>query len=363
MKQIPVIILGAGGVGQALLQQIVNGRSTTAERNQIQFDVIAVADRRSLVWEPLGMSDLQLVSVIEAKRLGLPANPVPSPLPHLPGERPSNLDILDFAQAAELEKVIVVDVTAESDMETVYNRALGMGYGVVMANKKALAGPWATAHTYFNHLHVRHESTVGGGQPVIAALRTLLDTHDPIHRIEGQLSGTLGFICGQLDRGVPFSLAVAEAKAKGFTEPDPREDLGGQDVMRKVMILGRMAGWPLEAGDITIESLYPAEMADLSVPKFMKAAAELDEAMGKRVADARVEGKVLRYVAELEEGRGTVGLKAIPAASPLANLKYISFQTGRYDDEPLLIGGKGAGVEMTAAGVLGDMIDLVRETR
>ncbi|MCA9979055.1 MAG: hypothetical protein KC413_25010 [Anaerolineales bacterium] len=363
MKQIPVIILGAGGVGQALLQQLVNGRSRAAERNQIQFNVVAVADRRSLVWDPLGMSDLHLVSIIEAKRLGLPANPDPLPLPHLSGKRPSNLDIVDFALAAELENVILVDVTAEPGMETVYDRALECGYGVAMANKKALAGPWSTAHKYFNHLQVRHESTVGGGQPVIATLRTLLDTHDPIFRIEGQLSGTLGFICGQLDRGVPFSRALAEAKAKGFTEPDPREDLGGQDVMRKVMILGRMAGWPLEAQDITIESLYPTEMADLSVPKFMKQVVELDEAVGERVATAADQGHVLRYVAELEEGRGNVGLKAIPAASPLANLKYISFRTGRYDDEPLLIGGKGAGVEMTAAGVLGDMIDLVRETR
>ncbi len=362
MKQIPVIILGAGGVGQALLQQIIDGRSRAAERNQIQFNVVAVADRRSLVWDPLGMSDLQIVSIIEAKRLGLPANPDQPPLPHLPGERPSNLDIIDFALAAELGNVIIVDVTAESGMESVYDRALETGFSVVMANKKALAGPWSTAQPYFNHLHVRHESTVGGGQPVIATLRTLLDTHDPIYRIEGQLSGTLGFICGQLDRGVPFSQAVSEAKAKGFTEPDPREDLGGQDVMRKVMILGRMAGWPLEADDITVESLYPAEMADLSVPKFMKMVVELDEAVGKKVDVAAAEGNVLRYVAELEEGRGTVGLKAIPVASPLANLKYISFRTGRYDDEPLLIGGKGAGVEMTAAGVLGDMIDLVRET-
>ena len=362
MKQIPVIILGAGGVGQALLQQLVDGRTRAAKRNHIQFKVVAVADRRSLVWEPLGMSDLQIVSIIEAKQLGLPANPNQPPLPHLTGERPSNLDIIDFALAAELENVVLVDVTAESGMEPVYDRALECGYSVAMANKKAMAGPWSTAQSYFNHVHVRHESTVGGGQPVIATLRTLLDTHDPIYRIEGQLSGTLGFICGQLDRGVPFSRAVAEAKAKGFTEPDPREDLGGQDVMRKVMILGRMAGWPLEANDITVESLYPVEMADLSVPKFMKKVVELDETVRERVAVAAAEGNVLRYMAEMEEKRGTVGLKAIPAASPLANLKYISFRTGRYDDEPLLIGGKGAGVEMTAAGVLGDMIDLVRET-
>jgi homoserine dehydrogenase len=167
---------------------------------------------------------------------------------------------------------------------------------------------------------------------------------------------------GRLDQGVTLSQAVAEAKAKGFTEPDPREDLSGLDVMRKVMILGRMAGWALETADIEVESLYPAQMADLSVAEFMAAMPQLDKAMQARVAAAAQEGNVLRYVAEVEEGHGRVGLKAVPSGSPLASLKYVSFKTERYNDEPLLIGGKGAGVEMTAAGVLGDMIDLVRES-
>ncbi len=361
MKRIPVIIFGVGGVGQALLRQIVDGRIPTATRNQIQFDVVAVADSQSLLWEPEGLSDEQLLAAIEAKHLDLPVNPEGCRQTRLTGERPSNLDIIDFAPAAELENAIVVDVTAQDSMEPILDSALSLNYGVVMANKKALAGPWATAQKYFNHLRIRCESTVGGGQPVIAALRNLLDTNDPIRQIEGQLSGTLGFICRQLDAGVAFSQAMAQAKAKGFTEPDPREDLGGLDVMRKVMILGRMAGWPLETADIQVESLYPETMADLSVPQFMRAATELDEAMRQRVEEAADEGKVLRYTAVLEEGRGTVGLKAVPAHSPLANLKYISFRSDRYNDEPLLIGGKGAGVEMTAAGVLGDMIDLVRE--
>ncbi len=361
MKRVPVIVFGVGGVGQALLRQIVNGRLATAVRNQIQFDVVAAADRKSLAWEPEGLSDAQLLGIIEAKQMGLPANPESGRQTRISGERPSNRDILDFAPAAELENVIVVDVTAQAGMEPIIDRALQLGYGVVLANKKALAGPWETAQNYFNHPRIRHESTVGGGQPVIATLRTLLDTNDPIYRIEGQLSGTLGFICGQLDQGVSFSQAVAQAKTNGFTEPDPREDLGGQDVIRKVMILGRMAGWPLEAADIVVESLYPAAMAALSVAEFMRETAVLDEPMRQRVEAAAAEGDVLRYVAELEAGRGTVGLKAIPANSPLANLKYISFRSGRYHDEPLLIGGKGAGVEMTAAGVLGDMIDLVRE--
>jgi homoserine dehydrogenase len=122
-----------------------------------------------------------------------------------------------------------------------------------------------------------------------------------------------------------------------------------------------MAGWPLTVADIEVESLYPAEMASLSVAEFLSAATLLDGAMQARVVAAAQKGNVLRYVAEVEEGHGRVGLKEIPANSPLASLKYVSFQTEHYNDEPLLIGGKGAGVEMTAAGVLGDMIDLVRE--
>lgn len=361
MKRVPVIVFGAGGVGQALLRQIVDGRSPTAARNQIQFDVVAIVDSKSLLWEPEGLSDEQLLAAIEAKRIGLPINPEGCRQKQLTGKRPSNRDVIDFAPAAELENVIVVDVTAQDGMEPILDSALSLGYGVVMANKKALAGPWTTAQKYFNHLRIRHESTVGGGQPVIATLRNLLDTNDPIYQIEGQLSGTLGFICRQLDEGVPFSKAIAQAKKKGYTEPDPREDLGGQDVMRKAMILGRMVGWPLETADIQVESLYPATMADLSIRQFMKATADLDQTMQQRVAAAAAKGQVLRYVADVENGHGKVGLKPIPVNSPLANLKYISFKSGRYNDEPLLIGGKGAGVEMTAAGVLGDMIDLVRE--
>lgn len=361
MKRVPVIIFGAGGVGQALIKQIVDGRSHLAVRNHIQFAVVAVADSVSLTWEPDGLSDAQLMGIIEAKQMGLPANPEPYRLSTMTGERPTNLDIVDFACAAKLENAIVVDVTAESGMESVLDRALELGYGVAMANKKALAGPWDTAQLYFNHPRIRHESTVGGGQPVIATLRTLLDTNDVIYAIEGQLSGTLGFLCSQWDQAVPFSQAVAQAKANGYTEPDPREDLSGLDVMRKVLILGRMAGWPLEESDIVVESLYPPAMAELTVAQFMEAGSDLDEMMRRRVETAAAEGMVLRYVAEVTENQGAVGLKALPADSPLSNLKYVSFRTERYHDDPLLIGGKGAGVEMTAAGVLGDMIALVRE--
>ena len=355
MRQIPVIVFGVGGVGQALLEQVVNGRSRVAERNRCYFNIVAIADSKNWLWNADGLRDEQVKQAVANKRQGLP----------LVSTAKSNLSllaILDLAATAELADVIVVDVTAFGGMEPVVECALELNYSLVFANKKLFAGPLATAQKYFNHPRIRHESTVGGGQPVIASLRYLLDVNDPIERIEGQLSGTLGFVNGRLDQGVTLSQAVAEAKAKGFTEPDPREDLSGLDVMRKVMILGRMAGWALETADIEVESLYPAQMADLSVAEFMAAMPQLDQAMQARVAAAAQEGNVLRYVAEVEEGYGRVGLKAVPSGTPLANLKYVSFKTERYNDEPLLIGGKGAGVEMTAAGVLGDMIDLVRES-
>jgi len=351
MKQVPVILFGAGGVGSALLKQIVNGHSNLSNRNQIQFNVVAVCDSRSWQFKPAGLTDQQLLDIVARKANGEAVGE----------ERTSNLDALNILAEAGLENVVVVDITAANGLEPVVDRALDLDYGVALANKKIFAEPLAGAKKYFNNPRIRHESTVGGGQPVIATLRYLLDSNDPIHEIEGQLSGTLGFICQQLDDGVAFSTAVAEAKARGFTEPDPREDLGGLDVMRKVMILGRMSGWALEADDIEVESLYSADLADLTVPEFMEAASSLDDTMGQRVANAKANGQVLRYLAHVQDGKGTVGLKAIPATSGLANLKYISFRTDNYDDEALMVCGKGAGVEMTAAGVIGDMIDLVRE--
>lgn len=351
MKQIAVILLGAGGVGRALIRQLIRGRDTIAHRNQVQFNVVALADSQGWVWQPSGLSQVQLLELVAQKEAGQRFTPA----------RPSIPEMLDTAYSAGLRQLILVDVTAEEGLEPGLNRALDLGYCAALANKKAFAGPWATAQRYFHNPRVRHESTVGGGQPVIATARYLADTHDTIYHIEGQMSGTLGFLCSQMDAGRPFSEALAEAKAKGYTEPDPREDLGGRDVLRKVLILARMAGWPLEEDDFTVESLYPTEMAGLTVAEFMHAAASLDATFKKRVDDAAANGQLLRFLGVVTPQGGSVGLKPVPHNSPQANLKYISFQTDHYNDPPLLLAGKGAGVDMTAAGVLGDMISLARE--
>jgi homoserine dehydrogenase len=351
MKHIPVILFGAGGVGQALLQQITGTRQQVAARAGLRFDVVAVVDSETWQWAAEGLGDVALETIIAQKRAGK----------RLDEPQPGAVEVIANAREAGLEGAQVVDVTAAAGMEPALMAALDAGYGAVLANKKPLAGPWETARAFFVHRFVRHESTVGGGQPVVATLRTLLDTGDRIRRIEGQLSGTLGYICRRLDEGTRFSVALAAAKASGFTEPDPREDLGGQDVMRKLLILGRMAGWAMEAGDIEVESLYPTALAHLDVNEFMLASVAIDPSLADRVNAAGAAGEVLRYVAELENGHGRVGLKPVAVESALANLKYVSFQTDRYADEPMFIGGKGAGVAMTAAGVLGDMVSLGRE--
>ncbi|MFW6184455.1 MAG: homoserine dehydrogenase [Chloroflexota bacterium] len=351
MKEIPIIIFGAGGVGRALLQQLMEGRAEFEARNRCRFRVIAVADSASWRRDADGLDDADIEALIAAKKKRRPL-----------GEAQENsAQLLEWARAQGVERAIVVDVTAAGDMEAVVDEALAQEYAVVLANKKPLTGPWATAQHYYDEPRLRYEATVGGGQPVIATLRYLLDTGDTIMRVEGQLSGTLSYICQRMDDGTRFSVALAAAKARGVTEPDPREDLSGRDVMRKLLILGRTAGWALEEEAIEVESLYSPSLAHLDAQEFMLASLAMDPSFRDRVNAAGAAGEVLRYLAELEGGTGSVGLKAVPVESAMANLKYVSFQTTRYAEEPLLVASNTSGVQTTASGVLGDMLDLARE--
>jgi homoserine dehydrogenase len=209
---------------------------------------------------------------------------------------------------------------------------------------------------------LRYEVTVGAGLRVIAGLRYLLDTGDRVTAIEGCLSGTLGYLCAQLESTVAYSAAVTQAGSLGYTEPDPREDLSGRDVARKALILARTAGWPLEMADLSVESLYPASLTSVSAQDFVGAMSALDEPYAGRVREAQAKGRVLRYVARVNSEGGSVGLAPVPKESPLGALRgpanYVAFHTARYVEVPLVISGPGAGPEVTAAGVLGDVINL-----
>ena len=198
----------------------------------------------------------------------------------------------------------------------------------------------------------------------MATLSRLVSAQDRVQRISGCLSGSLGFITSGLQAGEPFSSVTARAKRLGYTEPDPRDDLGGVDVARKALILARCLGMQLELDQVAVEPLYPPELASLSVADFMAALPSLDASFTQRVAAAAAAGKVLRYAASVDPATSslTVGLKEVPASSPLGTLSgsdnLVEIYTRWYADNPLVLRGAGAGAGATAAGVLADMIDL-----
>jgi homoserine dehydrogenase len=354
MRQIPIVILGLGNVGSALLRQILATHDALARRANLRLVPIALADVSGLLLDPAGLPKETLHAALQTTANG-------GLLDALPGIRP-----LGQVGDALRPGAILADVTASPRTEPTLRAALDAGCGLVLANKIPLAGPWAQAKPFFEHPRLRYEVTVGAGLPVIATLRYLLDTGDRITAIEGCLSGTLGYLCAELERGVSYSAAVSQARALGYTEPDPREDLSGRDVARKALILARTAGWPLEMADLTVEPLYPERLTGVSTTEFMAATPTLDEEYAARVEEAQAGGQTLRYVARVGHDGGDVGLVTVPRDGPLGALRgpanYIAFHTGRYAEIPLVVSGPGAGPEVTAAGVLGDVINLTTTT-
>ena len=203
---------------------------------------------------------------------------------------------------------------------------------------------------------------MGSAVPVIEATRGLLRAADRVDAIRGVLSGTLGFIFTGLQAGQPFSTLLAEAMRRGYTEPDPRIDLGGLDVARKALILARTLGWRLELDQVALQSLVPAAMTDLPLDRFLARAAELDAGLAERAAAADAAGNVLRYVAEVSGEQIKVGIQAVPADSALGQLRgndnLVAFHTRYNPDQPLVVQGRGAGVDAAAAGVHSDIVAL-----
>ncbi|MFQ6058171.1 MAG: homoserine dehydrogenase [Anaerolineae bacterium] len=349
----PIIQFGVGNVGRALIQQVVDNRARH-EQLGLRLQVVALCDHDGAVVQERGLADEQLEAILRAKARG-------TRLRHLEWGYYQD-DLTAIVDVAGTNEAIVVDVTASDQTIPALLAALERGYGLVLANKLPLAGSYPLFQQLTAGRGTRYETTVGAGLPVVATLQTLLDTGDTVERIQGCLSGTVGFICARLEAGEPFSAAVREARARGYTEPDPREDLAGYDAARKALILARMLGYPLELEDVAVERLYPPHMDALSVEEFMSQVEALDAEYAERAAQVRDSGQRLRYVAEVVEGHCRVELQAVPPDSRLAHIQasdsIVLFQTARYHENPLTISGRGAGPEVTAAGVLGDILAL-----
>jgi aspartokinase/homoserine dehydrogenase 1 len=279
-------------------------------------------------------------------------------------------DLAEFARhvhAEHLPHAIIVDCTASAHVVASYPEWLADGIHIVTPNKRANSGDQAfyrrlqeAAHA--GGAHYLYEATVGAGLPIIQTLRDLRHTGDEIRRIDGMLSGTLAYLFNMWDGSEPFSAVVRAARAKGYTEPDPRDDLSGMDFARKMIILGREMGLDLELSDVQLESLTPPALASCSLEEFLDRLPEFDQPMAQRLQAAQRRNRVLRYVGSLDpvSGSAVVGLRELELSDTFATIdltdNVVRFHTQRYDRNPLIVQGPGAGPEVTAGGVFADIL-------
>lgn len=349
-RVVEVFVVGVGRVGGALLAQFHEHRRELADRRDVELRLTAVAGSRAALADAGGLDP-----GTAAERLAAEG-------------RPYELDHLAASFADAKARRVFVDCTASAEVTRCYERLLRGGADVVTANKLRIAGErssWEEIRD-LGPGRLFFETTVGAGLPVVGTLEYLQSTGDRVHRIEGVLSGTLGYIADELGAGRAFSEAVREAHARGFTEPDPRQDLGGHDVARKLLILARVTGRDLEPEDVAVEPLLPdAGWQELADDEFWRRLPELDAAFAERQRAAAAAGRRLCYLAELGGEGASVALVTVGQDHPCFGIRgttnLIAVNTDRYADSPLVVQGPGAGPAVTAAGVFGDILRAVAQ--
>jgi bifunctional aspartokinase / homoserine dehydrogenase 1 len=346
-----VVLLGFGRVGRALADQIASPNRPRIVR------VVGLLDRSGYVFEPRGLSNARLLALAREKDRG-------RLLTALGGTAAVAADALTLMASHAVSRPVLVDVTSQETGDLL-RTALGHGFDVVMANKKPVAGSWTSYSALMQAAatagrHIKHEATVGAGLPIIDTYHKLAETGDRVLRIEGAVSGTLMYVVSAVSSGKPFSQAVREAVELGYAEPDPREDLSGQDAARKVLILARLMGYRGPAA--VAESLVPPALRTLTLAQFMARLPSLDAEWAARTRREASRGRVLRYVVAATPRSVSARLVAVPTTGPIGALQgtrnLVAFTTRRYRHEPLVVSGPGAGPAVTAAGILNDIYAL-----
>jgi aspartokinase/homoserine dehydrogenase 1 len=342
-------LIGPGAVGRVLLEQLAAESERLKEDFKLDLRVRGLMTSKKMLLSEAGVP-------LKNWKAALDASTTPA-------------DIAKFAEHLHVDHLphtVILDCTADEGVARHYAEWLKAGIHVVTPNKKANSGPL----DYYESLkHARrhggssylYEATVGAGLPVISTLRDLRETGDKISSVEGIFSGTLAYLFNVYDGKRPFSDIVKDAKAKGYTEPDPRDDLSGTDFVRKVIILGREMGLKLEMKDVQVESLIPPGLEMGSVEDFLANLPKYDAEMKKRFDAAAARGKVLRYMGRLTaDGKATVGVAELDRTHAFANIaltdNVVRYATARYNSNPLIVQGPGAGPEVTAAGVFADLL-------
>lgn len=348
-KTISIYLVGTGAVGSTLIEQIRSQLPILRSRNRIEPVLVGLANSRKMFLSADGIDAAQWRETLNSS-----------------GEKTDLGLFIETMIAHNLPNSIFVDCTASDDVAACYRRILRAAISIVTPNKRANSGSYESyreLRNAFQQSNVKffYETNVGAGLPVIGTLNDLLTSGDEIIKIEAVLSGTLSYIFNSYRPGARFSEIVKQAKEKGFTEPDPRDDLSGRDVARKLLILAREMNIALEESDVAVESLVPPDCSNAeSVEEFFVRLKAADDLFGKRLGAAAQRGETLCYIAQISQGRASVALVGVGPQHPFFGLSgsdnIISFTTKRYFERPLVVKGPGAGTDVTAAGVFADIV-------
>jgi len=343
-------MVGTGNIGSTLLKQIRARQRELSQRHSLLLNLCGLGNEDRMVFDPSGLDMTNWESLLDKSDL------------------PFDMDrLLEELRKKRLVNTIFVDVTASDEVASRYEEVLNEGIHIVTPNKKANAMDQAYYDrlqdlTKEHRLNYYYETTVGAGLPIISTIHDLRISGDEIKKIVGILSGTLGYLFNSLSDGRRFSAVVREAYERGYTEPDPREDLSGMDVARKLLILSREIGRVMELNDIEVEPVLEKDFMSGSLEDFWQRLPQADSLFEDKRRHAEANGAVLRYVATLDDGRPRVGLREVPSQNALARCgltdNILQVTTARYSESPLTIQGPGAGREVTAGGVFADVISL-----
>ena len=350
-RSLNLFIVGVGLIGGTLLEQIKNQTKYLRDEKLLNLNIAGLSNTKKMLLDPDGISSEFWKERVmdEGVKTSLPA-------------------FVHRMIELNLPNSVFVDCTSDKDIVQYYNMLLDASISVVTPNKVANSGSYAEYISLQRTALKRgvkflYETNVGAGLPIINTIQGLMASGDKFLKIEAILSGTLSYIFNSFGPGIRFVDVVKEAKAMGFTEPDPRDDLSGADVGRKILILAREVGVPLEAADVNIAQLLPDNcLAAPTVEAFFNELIISDGYFGKLQADAEAKGEKLRYIATLENGKADVELRTVDAQHPFYTLSgsdnIVSFTTERYKERPLVIKGPGAGAEVTASGVFADIMSI-----
>lgn len=345
-----IFLVGTGTVGGSLLEQIEHQQEKILKQNSVKLNVVGITDINGSVFDEHGIDLKNYQEILKEK--GIPTKPE---------------DIKNKIIEMNLFNSVFVDCTASPAIATLYLDLLQHNVSVVAANKIAASGPYDLYAELKNTARKKgikylFETNVGAGLPIINTMNSLINSGDRILKIEAVLSGTLNYIFNTISETIPFSKTIEMAKEARFAEPDPRIDLSGTDVIRKLVILARESGYKVEQADVKKNLFVPDKYFEGTLEDFWANISELDAEFEEKRKQLAAENKKYRFVATMKEGVCEVGLQAVSASHPFYDLEgsnnIVTIQTERYFNDPMIIKGYGAGASVTAAGVFGDIMSI-----